>query len=513
MPRKPLATESWLEGMRRLYAQAQFLAAGDVYDAAVEDGARPPYEADLLAARILLKRDENSAVAFLIRRPPRASAPRERAEWAMLLGIGYARMRDFERADHHFEITRRVAKTPADRAILAYHVARRYLLENRTSDARQAADEMSRDNSLGTKIKWEMIDSYILSYEERYHEEAESLIRAIHLIKKRRNEHLEEWFHAVQNLALLGRELPFDEAVELARSEIDEDVEWPQDFAIQHFQALKAVGWSCALRGDLLGCFRYLRGAERTHPSAAFEVIFLLDRAYFARIVGENNWACNELVKAEVTADRIDWNELHGEERVGLLLLAEAMAEYNPEKAHYYLARYKGLDKIRSPLLLIPFDQRCEAFAAYSEGIVKLKSGEPGAEEALRKAWIVFDRIGYEWRAGRTALSLLDATKKDRWGHLAEDKLEPYPQSWLAHEVRERYAVRPEAVKLPRMQRKVLDMLCQKMSTAEIAAALGLSQHTIRNHLKAVFRAYVVNNRAALIAEIARRGELPMAAT
>jgi DNA-binding CsgD family transcriptional regulator len=51
-------------------------------------------------------------------------------------------------------------------------------------------------------------------------------------------------------------------------------------------------------------------------------------------------------------------------------------------------------------------------------------------------------------------------------------------------------------------------MLCQKMTTAEIANELGLSQHTVRNHLKAVFRAYGVNNRAALIAEAASRGEL-----
>ena len=51
-------------------------------------------------------------------------------------------------------------------------------------------------------------------------------------------------------------------------------------------------------------------------------------------------------------------------------------------------------------------------------------------------------------------------------------------------------------------------MLCRKMSTEEIAQYLGLSPHTIRNHLKAVFRAYRVNNRAALIAEIALRGEL-----
>ncbi|HEV3090042.1 MAG TPA: LuxR C-terminal-related transcriptional regulator [Candidatus Cybelea sp.] len=495
--------------MQGLFARAQYLAAGDVYDAAIDAGATPSYAAELLAARILLKRDENRAVAFLIRRPPKTNASRERGEWALLLAVGYSRMRDFERADHHFEIANALMRAPAERARLAYQRARRYMLEGEVTQARHYAEEMGADKSLSARITRELLDSFILSQEERYHEEGESLIRAIHLIGKSRDGHLEEWFHAVQNLALLGRELAYDEAIDLARASVDEDVEWPPDFAAQRFQALKAVGWSCALRGDLLGCFRYLRAAESAAPSAGFEAVVLADRAYFARIVGERNWATNELAKAEMIADGIEWNELNGEERLGLLLLAEAMAEYNLEKAHFYLARYKGLDRIRSPLHLFAFDKRCDAFAAYCEGLLKLRSGEAGAEEALRDAWVTFDRTGYDWRAGRTALKLYEATKKDRWRHLAEDKLERFPRSWLATEIaRQEIEARP-VVKLPPMQRKVLDMLCQKMSTAEIAQDLQLSQHTIRNHLKAVFKAYGVNNRASLVAEIAQRGEMP----
>ncbi len=508
MPKKQLAAPQWFGEMRRLYERCQFLAAGDVYDEAVESGASPSYEAQLLAARILLKRDENRAVAFLIRRPPKANAPRERAEWALLLGIGYARMRDFERADHHFEMVRKLARSPADKAMLAYQLARRSMLAGELAKARRYAADMSYDRSLTGRIRRDLLESFILSHEERYGESANHTIRAIDLIGDRRDEHLEEWFHAVHNIAVLGRELPMQEAVATAKAEVDSDVEWPPDLAMQHFQALKGVGWSCALRGDLLGCFRYLRAAERTRPSPAFEAIVLLDRAYFARILGEKNWACNEVAKAEVLFDRIDWNEVPGDERVGLLLMAEAIVEYNPEKAHYFLARYGALDKMRSPVTLFAFDQRCEALAAYCEGFVRLKCGEAGAEETLRSAWTVFDRIGYDWRAGRTALRLLEGTGEERWLHLAEDKLEAYPRSWLAQEIA---AQAKPPVKLPRMQRTVLEMLCRKMTTAEIAQDLKLSQHTVRNHLKAVFRAYHVNNRAALVAEVASRGDVPIA--
>jgi DNA-binding CsgD family transcriptional regulator len=507
MAKKQPISPQWFDEMRRLFERCQFLAAGDVYDEAVESGATPSYEAQLLAARILLKRDENRAVAFLIRRPPKGKASRERAEWALLLAVGYARMRDFERADHYFDAAAKHARSPAHHATLAYQVARRYMLEGRLAEARRLADGMSCDKSSEARVRRELLESFILSHEERYRESAERTIRAIELIGERRADHLEEWFHAVHNLAVLGRELPMPEAAEIARAEVDADVDWPPDVAVQRFQALKAVGWSRALQGDLLGCFRYLRAAERSTPNPAFEAIVLLDRAYFARIVGEKNWACNEVATAEALFDRIDWDDAPGDERVGLLLMAEAIVEYNPEKAHYFLARYNVLGKMRSPVMLFAFDQRSEALAAYCEGLVRLKSGEPGAEEALRKAWAVFDRIGYDWRAGRAAMRLFEATGDERWRGLAEDKLQAFPRSWLARELVERTARAP--VKLPRMQRTVLEMLCRKMTTAQIAQTLGLSQHTVRNHLKAVFRAYKVNNRAALIADVAHRGELP----
>lgn len=495
--------------MRDLFARAEFTAAADVYDRAVDEGAAPSPEDDLLRARLLLKHDENRAVAFLIRRPLRSSGGQQRGRWELWLAVGYARMRDFERADHHFELARRLLTAAEDKAQLAYQLARRSMLEAKIEDAWRYADEMSADRSLGTKIRREMLRSFIFCQEERYREAAETTISAIRLMGKRREEFLEEWYYAVQNVATLGRELSFEDATVLARQEVDADVPWSDDHRVQRFQALKAVGWSCALRGDMLGCFRYLRLAERVIPSEAYAAILLLDRAHFARIVGEQNWALDEIAKAENLAEDVDWRALGGEERIGLLLLAETTAAIDRERGRYYLARFRALDKMRSPIYLFAFDRRLEAYAAYAEGVVRAAASDTaGAEESLRKAWSIFDRIGYDWRAARAAMRLFEITQKDRWRHLAEDKLETIPRSWLACELREPAAQAIPTVKLPPMQGKVFSMLCKKMTTAEIAQELGLSQHTVRNHLKAVFRSYGVNNRAALIAEAASRGDL-----
>ena len=112
MRKKQLTTSDWRAEMRGHFSRAEFTAAGEIYDRAVEDGEAASYEDDLMRARILLKRDENKAVAFLVRRPPRSNALKHRGEWEMLLGVGYARMRDFERADHHFGLARRLLKAP-----------------------------------------------------------------------------------------------------------------------------------------------------------------------------------------------------------------------------------------------------------------------------------------------------------------------------------------------------------------------------------------------------------------
>jgi DNA-binding CsgD family transcriptional regulator len=505
-----VAPNEWYDEMRRLFGAGRYEEAGSLYDRAIAHGDQPSVEAQLLRGRVILKRDQNAAVAFLIDHEPNSVQASWNGRWSMYLGAGYARMFAFDNADRHFANAENLLVSAPDRSALAYHRGRRMLLECRLDDARLCADGMSCDSSLLTKIDQELLRSFISTHEENYLEAAHRLLATVRLIGDRRNEYPEQWFHSVENLAALARELTLDEARAVARREVDRNIEWPQDFALQHFQALKAVGWCCALKGDALGCLRYLRMAEAVAPSSALKTILLLDRARFAAVVGERNWAQNEVDMAEAVADRLDWNSLAGDERIGLLLLAESFAKVSEEKARFYLARYAALEKIRSPLHLYAFDDRLEAIAAFVVGIVDAASGDPAAEASLRKAWVIFDRIGYDWRAGRTAIALYKLTGKRRWLLLAADKLEPYSDSWLGEEFRFAESGRAYIVELPPMQAKVFEMLCRKKSTAEIATELSLSQHTVRNHLKSVFKAYGVNNRSALMAEAARRGAIAL---
>ena len=62
---------------------------------------------------------------------------------------------------------------------------------------------------------------------------------------------------------------------------------------------------------------------------------------------------------------------------------------------------------------------------------------------------------------------------------------------------------------LPPRQRQVLQLAAGGASNGEIAAAMGITHHTAKNHLVDVARKYGLRNgRTALVMEAIRRGDI-----
>jgi DNA-binding NarL/FixJ family response regulator len=139
---------------------------------------------------------------------------------------------------------------------------------------------------------------------------------------------------------------------------------------------------------------------------------------------------------------------------------------------------------------------------SYSFGMVQHALGESDeAARLLREAWKIYDRIGYDWRAGRAAAALAAATGDDGWKEKAAQKLRPYGRSWLVSSASTNALPAPaELAALTPAQRAVYEQLLRGLSTAQIAAEQGRSEYTIRNHVKAIFKAFRVRSRPALIA-------------
>jgi len=497
------AAGDWFSQMKRLFQSAHYTRAADLYDAAVEKGERPANDAVLLRARVYLKSDSKRVVPFLLRHDLQKPTAAQQARRSMYLGTGYSRLGDFAEADRAFMKAKSVFREGPSLAELAAHITRHYL-EQRDFVAAEEWQKLSlTDRSLQSRIRSEHLASYILARRERYKEQAQSVTRVLDLIGDKREEYAEDWYVAVHTLAGLSRELALPEAAKRAKSEVDFELDWSEDFAVRRFQAVKAVAWCQALAGDELSCLRYLRQAQHVDSGSVWRTILYLDRSYFASIVGEGQWAANEFFAAEDLAEDIAWDETSGEERVALLLLAELATIHAPKRAPFYIARFNNLGKLRTNIQHFAFDDRLRAMAAYATGLVRLSSGDRlKAEESLRDAWTTFDRIGYDVRAALTALSLFRATNKPRWLYLAEDKLESYPESWLFRSLGQlQPATELQTNALSKMQSAVTKLVCDGLSTDAIAQKLGISRNTVSNHLKIVYRKLGVNSRGALIVE------------
>lgn len=64
----------------------------------------------------------------------------------------------------------------------------------------------------------------------------------------------------------------------------------------------------------------------------------------------------------------------------------------------------------------------------------------------------------------------------------------------------------PQYLVLTRRERQIIEMLAQRLSNEEIAAALTVSPHTVRNHLANLYAKLDVTSRRAAVAEAQRLG-------
>src|SRR5579863_5221140 len=227
----PVSHPSWLLVMREAFARARFSEAAAIYDSHAAAGDTIP-EAVLLRARILLKTSASEAIDFLLQRKSDGTA-HDRYLRQLYLGIGYSRLREFAIADEHFARAGELAPpTVGERCEIAYHRARRFLLESHIPDAWSAYEDTVADTSPYGEVRSETLRGFICAFTQRYAEQASSLIRTLALIARDRSAHLEEWYCAIHTLAVLARERVDAAAYETALEELSRTEEWSPDFLL-----------------------------------------------------------------------------------------------------------------------------------------------------------------------------------------------------------------------------------------------------------------------------------------
>jgi DNA-binding CsgD family transcriptional regulator len=494
----------WRNEFEQAFTQGRFKDAARTYD--LSAGPSERIDVTIRGAQAHMHFNPPGALRLLLSLKIPASKGREQVERDALLAEAFARTNDFESADNRLSAaleTARRLKDPELVAMVGYRFVRRHLQAEDAASARRALELARKGQSRKARIYALHAEALILSYEERVRDQADRLVELLRSIDPQTTEFINLRAWGTHNLAALVRELYLPDAVAEIERQLG-GVPWPADFDHNRFQALKALAWAKAMQGDYFNAFRHLKLASEVADTMAWKVVAACDRAYLARAFGEHRWSRVELDEAEQLAGSVEWHATLNEERIGLLLLAELFGEIDTARAAMYLARYRELGDVKSPLFYRR-DARRNAFAQYSTGVVELGLGNKkrGLAE-LRDARKVFERFGYDFRVARCLVDEYGATGDQELLPVIEEKLRNYRQSWLMTQLRTRLD-RPE-VPLPPMQRKVFAEVCAGKSTAEIAQSLDRSEYTVSNHIKQIFKTFEVRSRSALVAEAVRRG-------
>lgn len=496
-----------VRALRALFHAGRYGEAASLYDDSWHE-RNAPAEAALIRARLYLRSDVAKTVAFL-NRLQFADGSEDEAWRLMLLGEAHALLDDYSSADDRFDAAMSIADRRRSQRLaaeVAYRIGRRHIMANDPAAARRALDVMYREASASTRLDALHLDSFILSRDGRFFDQARVLIELLRALDPARPVNMEHRAWATHSLAALAREIWVPDAIPEVERQLA-GPPWPVEFNANRFQSLKALAWAKALNGDYFNAFRYLSQATRFAPSPAWQTMLHCDRAYLACVTGERRWSRQEIVEAQDSAAATNWRDCNHEEPVALLLLAELLAPIDAARASEYLAIYRSLRDASPSRSLLRRDPRNEAMTEYATGVVEGALGHAKtAKQRVKHSKAVYKQLRYDWRAARCDLQLFRLTRDESFLESAAELLTYYGSSWLAEELRA--AAGPQRTNLPPMQERVFRHICEGLSNAEIAARLGRSENTVANHAKAVLKSFGVSTRGALIALAMKRGLL-----
>ncbi len=461
-----------------------------------------------LLARIHLKTNAADALESLTTHASSFRSNLEKGEASLLRGIAYVRLGDSASAKAQFALAEpRVARDETLSAELTYHRAGAAWIERRLPAATKALAQLPGDLEPDLDLHVRILRGAIASAAEDLTAQGAILLdaRAIAPLAGTLARGV-----LVSQLASLAEALPSDELRDAAVAGLG-NTSWPSDIGGLHFDTLRSLAWRHALDGDEFNAFRRLKEAVAVTPSVAWRVAALADRSYLAGALGERRWAAQERRDAHELAATVDWQSLDGEEMLALPQLAVLFADHDPAVAIRYVSTFLAVGKNFARVLSSHRDARVDAVEAYSLGCVQAAVGEK--EEAirlLRRAHAIYERMGIVWRDALVCFKLAELEDAERWRSRGEAAIAHYPRSWLARRTSSvaRGIVAAPSVELAMLtpaQRRVFEELMNGRNTAEIAETLGRSAFTIRNHIKAIFKAFDVSSRPALLAKASSR--------
>jgi DNA-binding CsgD family transcriptional regulator len=288
-----------------------------------------------------------------------------------------------------------------------------------------------------------------------------------------------------------------------------ETIEWTPDIRYLQFLCVRALAWHAFHDGDPGRAQWLLKDSKEIAPTLAWQAMAHIDRAYVARMNGNEAWAAEELALAHSLAGDVEWDQTHGEERQALVMLGELFAATDLAQAQHYMSTYNTLGKDSlDPTLAAAHDRRAVAYEKYSAGRVQAVLGSLKlARESLEFAYDVFAQIPYPYFAASAAAALYEFTEDKAWLEKARKQASAFKNSPFYQRLCDMDRVEEQRVLsgLTAMQRQIAIALSQGSDLDELSHQFSRSRFTLEKQIEIIFAALGVESRHALRAELRQR--------
>ena len=266
-----------------------------------------------------------------------------------------------------------------------------------------------------------------------------------------------------------------------------------------------------ALLGDDALCYAALLGARAIVAPAPFSAAADIALAGFFRRRGSPDAAALHLDMAYKRLEGFDWSKADLEAHVIPLLFAVEASPSGDPRAGRALTKALSHTGKRDPLLAFEHDNRAGAMALLARGRIEAARGNtPNASADIEKAIALWQACGDRYM---TCIASLDLMRIGRTGMTPglTSLLRKVPRSWLKAEADRLVAAsKSPFLQLSAAEQRVLEKICEGLTSRQIAKKLGRSPSTIRNQTISIFRKLDVSTRSGLVA-LAKKQDGPRA--
>lgn len=460
----------------------------------------------ILRARALIRVDRVSDARLLLANvaPDADSA----AEHYAYLASALYRSSDFAGAHMVLQRSLQCCKTERDLALYSFHSAFALWAEGRITEAEAFIPQCAGPHLRTLALE---LHAWIASAQQEYIVAAGRFHAALQSSLKDPEPDMLLRAKILWALTHIACEMHLPHLLSDIRKGLDSLPDTP-GIRIPKMHACRYTAWCHAIGGDFSEAFRLIRLAARLCGEDAWKVTALCERAYLARSVYGSDVAQEYIAEAREIADATPWMDTLGEERVGLLYLAHLLAASDVLGAREYLETYNALKPARADMAHEK-DPCARAFECYVNASVDQASGDViSSSENYAKAYAIYRRAGYVWKAILSALGKADLTGGNRaYAEYADAQLRAFPNSWLRSLIQEKIARFDIATDIPQfteIQREILRGICAGKTDKTIAADIFRSYATVRHHLHHLMELTGAKNRADLAAYCTRKGLL-----